>query len=158
MATMRVFKVNALPAAGQLTPSAVYFVKDGAGFVQYITDSAGAVTYRAKADPLTMSFDRYDLPVATSANGVFDLSKNQVFKIDAKTAGTAITMNFTNPPAGKSMVVVVQVVGSTRSVNIPTGAVVMESVDNTLGAVMSVMTFFYDGSKFYLMNNAKINA
>lgn len=157
MATMKVFKVAALPA--QKEPNACYYVKDGAsGFVQYITDNTGAVTYRAKADPTSLSFDRYDLPMATTANGVMDLSKNQIFKIDASTAGTAIVMSFTNAPAGKSMVVVVQVNGSTRSVSVPAGSVVMDTVDNTLGTVMSVMTFFWDGTKFYLMSNGKVNA
>lgn len=158
MATMRVFKVNALPATGSLVANACYFVKDGAGFIQYLTDSSGTVTFKAKADPTSTGFNRYDLPVATSANGVLDLSLNQIFKIDASATGAAITMSFTNPPAPKSMTVVVQVNGSTRSVNIPAGAVVMEGVDNTLGTVLSIMTFFYDGTKFYLMNNAKINA
>lgn len=156
MATMKIYKVNQLPAV--LEANASYYVKDGDGFIQYIIDSAGAIASKAKADPTKIAFNRYDLPYTDAANGVMNLSVNQVFKIDATTTGAAVALSFTNPPVGKSMVVVVQVNGSTRSVTLPVGTTVMDTVDNTLGVVMTVMTFFYDGAKFYLMNSSKIDA
>lgn len=156
MATMKVYKVNQRPEV--LEANASYYVKDGDGFIHYITDSAGQIAFKAKADPIDISFDRYDLPFSTTVNGVMDLNANQVFKVDATTAGDAVALSFTNPPVGKSMVVVVQVNGSTRSVTLPVGTTVMDTVDNTLGVVMTVMTFFYDGTKFYLMNSSKIDA
>ena len=156
MATMKVYKVAALPTP--LEANAVYFVKDGAShFQMYLVDAGGTVTTRPYADAKSFDFTRYDLPTATST-GAMDLSLNQVFKISAASAGT-INLSFTNPPAStKAMVVIVEVTGNTATIALPSTVTVTDGVDTTLGTVQTIITFFYDGGKFFLINSSRINA
>lgn len=158
MATMKIFKVNALP--GSLEANALYFVKvDTNKFTQYFTDSTGAVSYTATVNPNDIKFNRYTLPFGTSTTGVMDLSSRQIYKIDASTAGATIPMSFTNiPTSSESMVIVVEINGSTRQVTLPAGVKIADGVDNTLGVVASIMTFFFNGTNFTLMSNGRINA
>ena len=156
MATMKVYKVAVLPTP--LEANAVYFVKDGSDhFQMYLVDAAGNATTRPYADMKTIDFSRYDLPTATST-GAMDLAQNQVFKINASSAGT-INLTFSNPPAStRSMVIVIEVTGNTATVSIPGTVTVVDGVDTTLGTVQTIITLFFDGSKYFLINSARINA
>lgn len=156
MATMKVYKVSALPTP--LEANAVYFVKDGTShFQMYLVDSGGTVTTRPYADVKSFDFNRYDLPTATST-GVMDLSLNQIFKINASTAGT-INLSFTNAPAAaKAMVIVIEVTGNAATIGLPANVTVTDGVDTTLGALQTIITLFFDGTKFFLINSSRINA
>ena len=156
MATTRIIKANTLPDV--LVPNAIYFIKDvNNHFRQYVIDSAGTIASKAYADVSDVKFDRYDLPIAnTLSDGVMDLAKNQVFLIEGTSDTGPLTINFTNKPAaGRTMIVIVEIRGNQRPVTVPVGTVVADGVDNSLGT-NTVMTFYVNGNRVYLMSVAKL--
>ena len=155
MAAIRIIKANAIPDVW--VPNAIYFIKETPDhFRQYVVDIDGVVALKAYTDVANVTFDRYDLPIAsTKADGIMDLSKNQIFLIDS-TVTTPVTMNFTNKPAaGRTMIVIVEVRGNARAVTVPPGTVVADGVDNSLGN-NTVLTFYVNGNSMNLMSVAKL--
>lgn len=125
--------VDQLPVAGARTGAElVQVLQDGEKRQMSLTDVA--------------KFDRYDLANSTST-GVCDLSKNQAFVISNTTAG-AKAISFINAPAGRSIAVLIKIVGNVGSVTWPAGIVWNQDTAPEMGATATLVVLYWDGTTF----------
>lgn len=144
--------VNAIP--GSPAANTLYFVKDGATHYRgVLTDNAGALK-EAYADPKSVTFTHYSLPIATST-GALNLAQNNIFKIDTSTTGVR-NVSFTNPPA-EAMVIVIETVGNLGTISFPGTVTVAAGVDPTQGTIKSIFTLLWDTERYYLVSNAQVS-
>lgn len=154
MAQLKIKKLSALPST--LEAHTVYYIPDGPDhYIQYVTNADGTVASRAYADAKSVKFPVYTLPQAVST-GVMDLSKNQIYRVTPGT-GAQVAVSFTNIPT-ESQTIVIEVVGKAGGINFPASVTVCDGVDPTLGTVLTIMTLFWNGSKFYMVNATKVNS
>jgi hypothetical protein len=93
------------------------------------------------------AFNRYTLKVAATTDAL-DLNEQQTFTVNASSAGT-INLSFVNVPgAGRSMVVVVSVTGSTATINWPAGVNWDGGTGPVLGTTKTVVIMYWDGTSW----------
>lgn len=124
------------PALPNATP---FWFQGTTGVLYYQKTISGTTTWQA-----TNAVDRIDFKVTTTT-GAGDASSAQVFKID-NSAATTKTINITNLPAGRAMMIAIKIAGAVGTIAYTNTIAWDGGSVPAMGTTFTTLALFWDGT------------